>query len=127
MESPFIKVKDLSLQSAVMDIGNSIFNCGQVYVALSRVTSLEGLHLINYDPSSVTADEGAIREYNRLRHKYKPEAEIITVSKKRYRKVKDVSWTLSKIIVSIQENCQNKKLQQNVGWVLHSFQNTDNV
>jgi len=121
------KSQGLSLQSVVMDIGNSTFNCSQVYVALSRIICLEGLHLINYDPSSVTADERAIRKYNRLRHKYKSEAEIITVSKKRYRKVKDVSWILSKVIVSIQENCQNKKLQQNVAWVLHGFQNTDNI
>ena len=67
------KSQGLSLQRAIMDIGNSIFNCGQAYVALSRVTSSEGLHLINFDPSSVTADEKAIREYNRLRSKYKPE------------------------------------------------------
>jgi len=44
----------LSLQNAIIDIGNSIFNCSQVYVA-SRVTSLEGLYLINYDPS-ITAN-----------------------------------------------------------------------
>ncbi|EZA48464.1 ATP-dependent DNA helicase PIF1 [Ooceraea biroi] len=40
------KSQGLSLQSAIMDIGNSIFNCGQVYFALSRVTSLRGyIHL----------------------------------------------------------------------------------
>jgi len=50
-----------------MDIGNSIFNCGQVYITLSRVTSLEELYLINYDPSSITANEEAIIEYNQLR------------------------------------------------------------
>ena len=73
------KSQGLSLQNAIMDIGNSIFNCGQVYVALSRVTSLDGLHLINYDPSSVTASEDAIIEYNRLKRKHKSESEIITV------------------------------------------------
>ena len=122
------KSQGLSLQSTIMDIGNSIFNCGQAYVALSRVTSSEGLHLINYDPSSVIADEKAIREYNRLRSKYKPDVDIITVSKKRYSKVKDVPWILSKVIDSVQENCQTKKLlQKNVSWVLHGFQNTDNA
>ncbi|KAL6433602.1 hypothetical protein ACFW04_006589 [Cataglyphis niger] len=49
------KSQGLSLQSAVMDIGNSVFNCGQVYVILSRVTSLKELHFINYEPSSVIA------------------------------------------------------------------------
>ena len=58
------KCQGLSLPNAIIDIGNSVFNCGQVYVALSRLTSLEGLHLINFDPSSVIADEKVIREYN---------------------------------------------------------------
>ena len=40
------KSQGLSLQTAVVDAGNSMFEFGQVYVALSRVTSLEGLHLI---------------------------------------------------------------------------------
>jgi len=48
------KSQGLSLQNAIMDKGNSIFNCGQVYVALSRVTSLEELYLINYNPSSIS-------------------------------------------------------------------------
>jgi len=38
------KSQGLSLQNAIMDIGNSVFTCGQIYVALSRVTSLDGLH-----------------------------------------------------------------------------------
>ena len=118
------KCQGLSLRNAIIDIGNSVFNCGQVYVALSRLTSLEGLHLINFDPSSVIADEKAIREYNRLKDKYKPEAEKITVSKERYPKVKDVPWTLSKTIHSVQEN---QDLQKNVSWILHGFQNTNHV
>jgi len=46
------KSQGLSLQNAVMDISNSVFSCDQV-VALSWVTSLNRLHLMNYDPSSV--------------------------------------------------------------------------
>ncbi|EZA57992.1 ATP-dependent DNA helicase PIF1 [Ooceraea biroi] len=95
------KSQGLSLQNAIMDIDNSVFSCGQVYVALSRVTTLDRLYLINYDPSSVIASEEAIIEYNRLRRIYKPEAQIITISKERYRKVKDVPWILSKTIVSV--------------------------
>jgi len=55
------KSQGLSLQNAIMDIGNSVFINGQVYVALSRVTSLDGLHLINFAPSSVSASEEAYR------------------------------------------------------------------
>jgi len=109
-----------------MDINNSIFNCGQVYVALSRITSREGLYLIKYYPSPITANEEVIIKYNRLRQINKPEAKMISISKEHYRKVKDVLWTLSKVITSIQQNCQDKKSQQNV-WIIHGFQNIDKV
>lgn len=75
------KSQGLSLQNAVMDIGNSVFSCGQVYVALSRVTSIQGLYLINYDPSSIKASEEAIVEYNRLKKIHKTEAAMISISK----------------------------------------------
>jgi len=71
----------LSSQNAITDIGNVIFNCGQVYIVLSQVTFLEELYLINYNPSSITANEEAIIEYNRLRQIYKSEAIMIFVSK----------------------------------------------
>jgi len=108
-----------------MDIGNSIFNCGQVYVALSRVTSLDGLYLINYDPSSIIASEKAIIEYNRLRRIHKPETkEIIKYSKDANHKVKDILWALPKIITSIQKS---DEVQRNTGWIIHGFQNIDKV
>ena len=44
------KSQGLTLDSVLVDIGNNIFACGQAYVAISRVTSLSGLHLINFDP-----------------------------------------------------------------------------
>lgn len=87
-----------------MDIGNSIFSCGQTYVALSRVTSREGLHLINFDPSSVIASEEAIIEYNRLKQIHKPKAEIINISKEHYHKVKDALRALPKLIAPVQKS-----------------------
>jgi len=113
------KSQGLSLQNAIMDIGNSIFSYGQVYVALSRVTSLDGLHLINYDPSSVIASEEVIIEYNRLKQIHKPESEIITVSKERYHKVKDVPWILSKILTSAQES--DEKTRQSSKYSITMF------
>lgn len=56
------KCQGLSLKTIVVDAGNSVFSCGQTYVALSRVPSLEGLHLINFDPYSVRANKLAILE-----------------------------------------------------------------
>ncbi|KYN28526.1 DNA repair and recombination protein pif1, mitochondrial [Trachymyrmex cornetzi] len=75
------KSQGLSLQNAVIDLGNNVFSCGQAYVALSRVTSLDGLYLINFDPSSVFASEKAIIEYNRLKRIHNSESEMITISK----------------------------------------------
>lgn len=75
------KSQGLSLNNAVVDAGNSIFSCGQVYVALSRVTTLEGLHLINFDPFSVKANELAVIEYNRLRRRYRSDLEQMLIAK----------------------------------------------
>ncbi|KYN02844.1 ATP-dependent DNA helicase PIF1 [Cyphomyrmex costatus] len=119
--------KSQGLQNAVMDLGNNVFSCGQVYVALYRVTSLDELHLINFDPSSVFASEIAIIEYNRLKRIGKPESEIIAISKQRYRKVKDVSWTLSKIITSVQESGQKEAPIKRTAWIIRGFQNIDKV
>jgi len=82
------KSQGLSLKHAVVEAGNSVFSCGQIYVALSRVTTLSGLHLINFDPSSVKANELAIIEYNRLRSQYRPDLLNINILK-RVRKVRD--------------------------------------
>ncbi|KYM77673.1 hypothetical protein ALC53_11683 [Atta colombica] len=41
------------------------------YVGLSRVNTLEGLHLINFNLAFVKANSGAIVEYNRLRSVFK--------------------------------------------------------
>jgi len=98
------KSQGLSLQNVIMDIGNSVFSCGQIYVALSRVTSLNGLHSINYDPSSVIANEETIIEYNRLKQIHKSESEIITVSKERYHKICFVIKFCKRCFVDIIKN-----------------------
>jgi len=107
-----------------MDIDNSVFSC-QVYVALSRVTSLDGLYLINYYPSSVIANEEVLIEYNRLKQMHKLESEIITISNECYRKVKDIPRVLSKKIVFAQES--DEKAPQCTDWVLRGFQNIDKI
>ena len=73
------KCQGLSLENAIIDIGHRIFEPGQAYVALSRVTKLEGLHLINLSPSKITANVDALNEYNRLRKKFKPSLEQLTL------------------------------------------------
>ena len=66
------KSQGLSLSSVIVDAGAGAFGCGMVYVALSRVTSLRGLHLIDLDRSRIKCDEKAITKYNRLRELYYP-------------------------------------------------------
>ncbi len=41
----------MTLDSALIDVGDEIFGEGMVYVALSRLRSLEGMHLIRFSPN----------------------------------------------------------------------------
>ena len=47
------KAQGATLDVAEIDAGSNIFECGQTYVALSRVKSLEGLYLTSYDPKKI--------------------------------------------------------------------------
>ena len=76
----------------VTDIRNQVFTCGQAYVALSRVTSLDGLHLINFDPRYVKALDSAAIEYNRLRQKYCSNLKPFAITKQRAKKLNDIQW-----------------------------------
>ena len=65
------KVQGLSLQSAVISFElfrQRQFNAGQMYVALSRVTTLAGLYLIgNFNTNAIKVNLDAEIEYERLR------------------------------------------------------------
>lgn len=66
------KVQGLTLQNVVISFKlnkQKSFNCGQVYVALSRSTSLQGLHILGkIDSKHVKTDSRVHDEYERLRH-----------------------------------------------------------
>ena len=47
------KAQGSTLDIAEVDVGSGIFECGQTYVALSRVKSLEGLYLCSFDAKRV--------------------------------------------------------------------------
>ena len=66
------KSQGLSLKTAIVDAGSSCFGPGMIYVSLSRITSLEGLHVIGLDRSKIVCDRKAVEKYNRLRKKYTP-------------------------------------------------------
>jgi ATP-dependent DNA helicase PIF1 len=47
------KSQGATLTMGEVDIGSSVFECGQTYVALSRIQSLEGLYLCGLNPSRI--------------------------------------------------------------------------
>ena len=57
------KVQGISLSHAVIDIG---LTPGMSYVALSRVTSIHGLALSDFDEHRLTVSQAALTEMNRL-------------------------------------------------------------
>jgi ATP-dependent DNA helicase PIF1 len=60
----------MTIELAIIDIGNNIFmgsgGYGQVYVALSRVRSLSGLCILNFDPNRIKCHPKVIRYYEDL-------------------------------------------------------------
>jgi ATP-dependent DNA helicase PIF1 len=49
------KIQGATLSLAEMNLGQSIFEFGQTYVALSRIQSLDGLYLSEFNPSRIKA------------------------------------------------------------------------
>ena len=58
------KSQGATLDLALIDIGRSTFECGQAYVALSRVKSLESLYIWNLEPSEIRANKKVIEFYS---------------------------------------------------------------
>ena len=60
------KSQGASLDMAEIDVGSDIFECGQTYVALSRVRSLEGLFLKSFDLSKILINKKVQEFYSKL-------------------------------------------------------------
>ena len=54
---------------AEIDIGTSVFEFAQSYVALSRVQTLGGLYLKSFDSRKIRADPRAVEFYRSLKEK----------------------------------------------------------
>ena len=61
------KVQGLSLDLAVIDLGPSMFEDGMVYVALSRVRTLDSVALLDLVASKIKASHLVQQEMTRLR------------------------------------------------------------
>jgi ATP-dependent DNA helicase PIF1 len=64
------KSQGMTLEKLVVDC-NRIFECGQVYVALSRIRSLDGLYLKAFSPQKVMSNPTVVDFYNNLMEKSK--------------------------------------------------------
>lgn len=60
------KSQGMTLDRAQIDAGRFIFCPGQTYTALSRVRSLEGLSLVDFDPNKVLIDPSVIEFYREI-------------------------------------------------------------
>ena len=60
------KSQGMSIEKAVIDIGGSVFQYGQTYVALSRVKSLHGLYLTKVNAQKIRAHPQVIKFYKKL-------------------------------------------------------------
>lgn len=58
------KAQGVTLEMADIDAGSNIFECGQTYVALSRVKSLDGLYLSGFNPQKIKVNEKVQKYYN---------------------------------------------------------------
>ena len=61
------KSQGASLDAAEIDVGSGIFECGQTYVALSRVRSLNGLYLTSYDHKKIMINKKVKNFYESLK------------------------------------------------------------
>lgn len=61
------KSQGLSIDKAFIDIGSHIFECGQTYVALSRVKSMDGLYLKSINLKKIRAHPKVVEFYKYLR------------------------------------------------------------
>ena len=60
------KAQGATLDSAYIDIGLSVFEYGQAYVALSRVKSLDSLYLYSYSKRAIRAHPKVVEYYESL-------------------------------------------------------------
>ena len=73
------KSQGATMDLAEVDVGSGIFECGQTYVALSRVKSLQGLYLTSFDARRIRINRQVQEFYEKLEEenrKRKTEEEI---------------------------------------------------
>lgn len=62
------KIQGATMRMAEIDIGSSVFEFGQTYVALSRIQSLDGLYLSSFHPNRIKANPKVVAFYDDMPH-----------------------------------------------------------
>lgn len=62
------KIQGATMRMAEIDIGSSVFEFGQTYVALSRIQSLDGLYLSSFHANRIKANPKVVEFYETLAH-----------------------------------------------------------
>ena len=60
------KIQGATLNMAEIDVGQSVFEYGQTYVALSRIKSLNGLYLSSFNPNKIKANPKVVEFYKKI-------------------------------------------------------------
>lgn len=90
------KIQGATLPMAEIDVGMTIFECGQTYVALSRVQSLEGLYLCGFRPDKIRVHPIVKSFYQRIplvEYEEDDDEEEENESKKKHAELKMESYT----------------------------------
>lgn len=82
------KAQGQTLERVKVDLGR-VFEKGQAYVALSRAVSMQGLQILNFNPSKVVAHERVRTFYNGL-----SSAEELTKENRRKEVTKEKGWKI---------------------------------
>ena len=61
------KVQGLTMDQIVVDMVDKVFDAGQAYVTFSRVKTLKGLHIKNFNPANIKVNFDVQSEMKRFR------------------------------------------------------------
>jgi ATP-dependent DNA helicase PIF1 len=83
------KIQGATLDKGIMDIGDSIFEYGQTYVALSRIKKLEGLYLTALNINKIKVNP-TVNEFYKKIEDNKNDSTIFNMEEYKYTEDKDV-------------------------------------
>jgi ATP-dependent DNA helicase PIF1 len=91
------KAQGSTLDIAEVDAGSGIFECGQTYVALSRVKSLEGLYLQSFDAKRVRINR-KVQEFYEILEKEETKRDLEEINEEKEMELLYEPYVETKII-----------------------------